>query len=151
MTRRVAWTAAVALALLAGGGIAFMKASRAHGLIHAAESGNVARVLAELQGAPSDADLWELLGEAYSQRADYESAVSAYQHAIKLNPSDETYWWMLGIAEVCRRSQGGTAAAERGLRNLNPKSADEFRDLIPGGCCAFGGCGSAERRRRTRG
>jgi cytochrome c-type biogenesis protein CcmH/NrfG len=118
----------------------FLKLSAAHGLIHAAEAGDVERVLAAVDREPQEAGLWELLGDAYAARSDYEQAVRAYQKALELNSADENTWWLLGIAEVCRNNPEGIAIVQGALQRLNGESATEFGRLAPMGCCAFGGC-----------
>jgi cytochrome c-type biogenesis protein CcmH/NrfG len=141
LTRRGAWYIAAGTVLVCGvGAFAFLRVWQAHGLVHAAESGNVERVRDAIGRAPNDAQLWQLLGEAYSRRSSYAEAVQAYQHSIQLDGTDETTWWVMGVAEVCRNNKQGIAAAESGLRRLNEKSAQEFADLAGFGCCAFGGC-----------
>jgi cytochrome c-type biogenesis protein CcmH/NrfG len=122
-------------------GLAFaLRVSDAHGVMHAAEAGDVDRVRAAVDRTPNDAGLWELLGDAYANRSDYAQAASAYRKSIQLNPRDETTWWMLGIAEVCRNNPEGITAVRDALQRLNDDSAREFAKLAPLGCCAFGGC-----------
>jgi Flp pilus assembly protein TadD len=126
VTKRIAWVAGTTAVVACGMvGIIILKVSQAHGLVHAAEGGNVERVRAAVERAPNDAGLWALLGEAYSKRTDYGQAVQAYQRAIQLDATDETTWWMMGIAEVCRKNLQGVAAAEAGLRRLNARSAQD--------------------------
>jgi cytochrome c-type biogenesis protein CcmH/NrfG len=143
VSRRTAWIAGTTAVLLCAAGAScalLLKVTAAHNLVHAAEGGDVDRVLAAIEGTPNDSGLWELLGEAHAQRADYARAVQAYQKSIQLDPSDENTWWMMGIAEVCRQNAEGIAATEAGLRRLNGESAKEYARIAPRGCCAFGGC-----------
>jgi len=141
VSKRAAWIAGVVGVLVCAVGLTFLlKVVGAHSLMHAAEGGDVDKVLAAVDQSPKDAGLWVLLGDAYSKRSDYAQAVRAYQKALQLNPSDESTWWLLGIAEVCRNNPGGIAAVQGALQRLNGESAKEFARLAELGCCAFGGC-----------
>lgn len=42
-----------------------------------------------IQLAPSNLAAWILLGQAYSQKADWHQAEAAYLHALEINPADE--------------------------------------------------------------
>jgi cytochrome c-type biogenesis protein CcmH/NrfG len=141
VSKRLAWIIGACVVLVGGVGLAlFVELSAAHGLTHAAHAGDVERVLAAVRRKPQEAGLWELLGDAYRARSDYEQAVRAYQRALQLNSADENTWWLLGIAEVCRNNPEGIATVQRALQRLNGQSAAEFAGLAPKGCCAFGGC-----------
>jgi predicted Zn-dependent protease len=141
VTRRATIIAASSAAVfLAGAAVVVRGVSKGHRLLDAAEAGHVTVIQAAIDREPQNAGLWQLLGQAYESRKDYSHAVDAYQRSIQLSPSDEETWWMLGIAEVCRKNPPGIATVESALRRLDAQSATEFAQLAPLGCCAFGGC-----------
>ena len=141
VSRRIAWIAGCIVALACAAGLVFMlRLSAAHEFMHAALAGNVDRVREAIDRTPNDAGLWELLGEAHAQRSEYAHAVSAYKRSLQLDPTDETTWWMMGIAEVCQKNPAGIAAVQEALQRLNGDSAKQFAKIAPLGCCAFGGC-----------
>ena len=120
---------------------AWFWAQRGHSLTHAALGGNDQPIRAALARKPGDPQLLALLGEAYAKQSRYPEAVEAYDKSIAKAPDSEETWWMKGIAEVCRGNTTGVALVAKRLQELNRESADEFRRLAPGGCCAFGaGC-----------
>lgn len=62
------------------------------------------RMIAALEGqvreTPDDAEMWRILGQAYSQAGRYESAAGAYARAAMVTPDDATLHSALGEALV---------------------------------------------------
>jgi tetratricopeptide (TPR) repeat protein len=121
MKRGLVIAAGILVAAICVGAV-WYQADQGHRLMHAALAGRDEPIRLALSKAPSDAGLWELLGEAYANQSRYADAIQAYDRSIALAPHDETTWWMKGIAEVCRENPEGVGSVAVRLDALDPSS-----------------------------
>ena len=141
MKRGLVIAAGILVAAIVAVGAVWYQAEQGHRLMHAALAGRDEPIRVALSKTPSDAGLWELLGEAYANQSRYAEAIQAYDKSIALAPQDETTWWMKGIAEVCRGNPEGVSSVAVRLDALDASSGAQYRKLAETGCCAFGkGC-----------
>ena len=79
-----------------------------------------------VQAAPNDPQLWFLLGYAARLDGEYQEAVDAYSHGLRLDPSSLD--GQSGLAQVYSLT-GRTAEAERILKQVVASSPDRSGDL----------------------
>lgn len=82
--------------------------------VAAAPDSSIARMIAALEAqvreTPEDAEMWRILGQAYSQAERYEPAAEAYARAALLTPEDARLHSALGEALV--QASGGVVTDE---------------------------------------
>ena len=106
--RKIVGAAAAVFVLVGAGGLYLMLGrpdlSSPEATVAAPADSSIERMIAALEGqvseTPDDAEMWRILGQAYSQAGRFESSAGAYARAAMLTPEDARLHSALGEALV---------------------------------------------------
>ena len=95
-------------------------------LIDEGRAQDAVELLSKAAGASSSPEIYELLGDAYSQAKDYPNAESAYRKAVEADPDDAGHRHGLAQALLSQDKYSEALEQYRRLSELEPGTAENY-------------------------
>jgi tetratricopeptide (TPR) repeat protein len=95
-------------------------------LIDAGRSQDAIELLSQAAGGSSSPDVYDLLGDAYSQNKDFAKAEDAYRHAIELDPDDPGHHHGLAQALLSQDKYAAALDEYKRLSELEPGTSENY-------------------------
>jgi len=95
-------------------------------LIDAGRSQDAIDLLSQAAGGSSSPDVYDLLGDAYSQNKDFAKAEEAYRHAIELDPDDPGHHHGLAQALLSQDKYAPALEEYKRLSDLEPGTSENY-------------------------
>jgi tetratricopeptide (TPR) repeat protein len=95
-------------------------------LIDGGRSQEAIEILSQAAGTSSSPDVYDLLGDAYSQNKEYAKAEDAYRHAVELDPDDPGHHHGLGQALLAQDKYAPALEEYKKLSELEPGTSENY-------------------------
>ena len=95
-------------------------------LIDAGRSQDAIELLSQAAGGSSSSDVYDLLGDAYSQNKDFAKAEDAYRRAIELDPDDPGHHHGLAQALLSQDKYAPALDEYKRLSELEPGTSENY-------------------------
>ena len=95
-------------------------------LIDEGRSQEAVNLLSQAAGDSSSPDLYDLLGDAYSQQKDYAKAEDSYRKAVEEEPEEASHRHGLGQALIAQDKYAEALEQFKKLSELEPGTADNY-------------------------
>jgi tetratricopeptide (TPR) repeat protein len=95
-------------------------------LIDAGRSQDAIELLSQAAGGSSSPDIYDLLGDAYSQNKEFAKAEDAYRHAIELDPDDPGHHHGLAQALLSQDKYAPALDEYKRLSELEPGTSENY-------------------------
>src|SRR5579864_332876 len=83
-------------------------------------------LLSQAAGSTSSPDIYDLLGDAYSQNKDFAKAEEAYRHAVELDPDDPGHHHGLAQALLSQDKYASALDEYKRLSELEPGTSENY-------------------------
>ena len=95
-------------------------------LMDAGRSQEAVELLSQAAGSSSSPDIYDLLGDAYSQSKDFAKAEEAYRHALELDPDDPGHHHGLAQALLSQDKYAAALDEYKRLSELEPGTSENY-------------------------